>query len=101
VGEWDIGRVGTLIKGIYNRMNGALFPKSEHFLERLRHIFVASLTPAVVMCLVVAGEYVATGIRTSRELDKEMKEGYGGISCRHLEIQNKNMPSKPFGPFVS
>ena len=70
-GGWDTRRIGTLIKGIHDKINRALFRKSEHLLETLRHIFVASLTPAVVMCHIVAGEYVAKGIRTSGELYKE------------------------------
>ena len=70
-GGWDTRRVGTLIKGIHDKINRALFRKGEHLLETLRHILVASLTLAVVMCHVVAGEYVAKGIRTGGELDKE------------------------------
>ena len=71
VGGWDTRRVGTLIEGIYDKINRALFRKGEHLLETLRHIFVASLTLAVVMCHVVAGEYVAKGMRASGELEKE------------------------------
>ena len=70
-GGWDTRFVGTLIKSIYDKINWALIGKGEHLLETLRHIFVASLTPAVVVRHVVAGEYVTKGIRTSGELDKE------------------------------
>jgi hypothetical protein len=87
---WDIGRVGTLIKGIQDNINWALVWKGEHLLETLHQSFIARLMCAVVVGRVEMGEYVAKGIGTSRKLEKERwKELAAGLLVDISKVEIK------------
>ena len=70
-GGWEFRSVGTFVETIQDKINCALVGKRKHFLQASGQCAIVGLTRAIVMCLIEAGEYVATRIRMSRKLNKE------------------------------
>jgi hypothetical protein len=90
---WDSRSFGTLVGRVQleDKINWVLIRKREHALKAAHQCVVPSLTRAIVMCLVKAGEYVIKANRASRKkVGLEVKGvDCGGISCRHPESGNK------------
>ena len=97
-GGWNPRGIGALIYRIQDDIDWALVRQREHIFETCDHCFGAGFVRAIIVCLVNAGEYVATTVGTSGELCKKGRKGivevlFIGVSKIKIEIGDGGLPS--------
>ena|SRR6266702_1233060 len=67
-------RVGTLVERVNDDINWLLCGDEEHFPKTRLQDIIAGLLPALPMCGINAGDYLAAGARVGRKLNEKRRD---------------------------
>ena len=94
--RWDARSVGALVECVNNYVSRTLGRMDDHFFETFCHCPITGLLNSIVVRGIKPGEYVATWVRASSELNEERWEQVAaslliGIPKIAIEIRDRGI----------